>query len=192
MNLLPPHQARTGRTARLAATLLIAILFLYPAVPVTAAAPSSRSVALLKNSDYLDALVQGIRTARQSVVCSCYLFKTGTSRHDRPRLIADELIRARQRGVAVTVILEEEGRHPDELNAANHDTAVLLRRGGVTVRFDSPSVTTHVKAVVIDDRYVYIGSHNLTQSALAHNNELSLLIDSPSLAAEVTGYLSRL
>ena len=192
MNLLPPHQARTGRTARLAAPLLLAILFLSPAVPVTAAAPSSRSVALLKNSDYLDALVQGIRTARQSVVCSCYLFKTGTSRHDRPRLIADELIRARQRGVAVTVILEEEGRHPDELNAANHDTAVLLRRGGVTVRFDSPSVTTHVKAVVIDDRYVYIGSHNLTQSALAHNNELSLLIDSPALAAEVTGYLSRL
>lgn len=192
MNLLPPHHARTGRTARLAVTLLLAILFLSPAVPVAAAAPSSRSVALLKNSDYLDALVQGIRTARQSVVCSCYLFKTGPSRHDRPRLIADELIRARQRGVAVTVILEEEGRHPDELNAANHDTAVLLRRGGVTVRFDSPRVTTHVKAVVIDNRYVYIGSHNLTQSALAHNNELSLLIDSPSLAAEVTGYLSRL
>ena len=192
MKLFFPHQARTGRTARLAAPLLFVVLFLSPAVSVSAAATSSRQVALLKNSDYLDMLVQGIRTARQSVVCSCYLFKTGTSRKNRPRLIADELIRARQRGVAVTVILEEEGRHPDELNAANHDTAVLLRRGGVTVRFDSPRVTTHVKAVVIDNRYVYVGSHNLTQSALTRNNELSLLIDSPALAAEVTGYLNQL
>ncbi|RII28503.1 MAG: phospholipase [Geobacter sp.] len=191
MTPFSPHRPLTGRTSRLAATLLLAILSLSPAISV-AAAPSSPSVVLLRNSDYLDALVQGIRTARQSVVCSCYLFKTGTSREDQPRLIADELIRARQRGVAVTVILEEEGRHPDELNAANHDTAVLLRRGGVTVRFDSPWVTTHAKAVVIDNRHVYIGSHNLTQSALARNNELSLLIDSPALAAEVTGYLDRL
>lgn len=191
MTPFSPHRPLAGRTARLAVTLL-AILFLSPAIPVAAAAPTSPSVVLLRNSDYLDALVQGIRKARQSVVCSCYLFKIGTSREDQPRLIADELIRARQRGVAVTLILEEEGRHPDELNAANHDTAVLLRRGGVTVRFDSPWVTTHAKAVVIDNRHVYLGSHNFTQSALTRNNELSLLIDSPALAAEITGYLNLL
>ncbi|GFE57048.1 phospholipase D-like domain-containing protein [Geobacter sp. AOG1] len=191
MNPLPLHWRRAGHFARLVATLLLATLVLSFTVPV-AASSSSPTVTLLKNGDYLDALVQGIRKARRSVLCSCYLFKTGTGRGNQPRRIADELIRARQRGLAVTVIMEDEGRRRDPLNAANHVTAALLRSGGVTVRFDSPWVTTHAKVVVIDSRYVYLGSHNLTQSALTRNNELSLLIDSPALAAEVTGYLDRL
>ncbi|MBT0651713.1 phospholipase D-like domain-containing protein [Geomobilimonas luticola] len=192
MNLFLLHRCRAGRSARLAVIPLLAILVFSPAVPVAAAPSPSPSVTLLKNGDYLDALVQGIRTARKSVLCSCYLFKTGTGRGNQPRRIADELIRARQRGVAVTVVLEDEGRRRDPLNGENHLTADLLRRGGVTVRFDSPWVTSHAKVVVIDNRHVYLGSHNLTQSALTRNNELSLHIDSPALAAEITGYLGRL
>ena len=49
-----------------------------------------------------------------------------------------------------------------------------------------------MKTAVIDSRYVYIGSHNLTQSALQRNNELSVLIDSPEIAAEVKAYLDRI
>ena len=45
---------------------------------------------------------------------------------------------------------------------------------------------------MIDGRYVYLGSHNLTQAALKHNNELSVLLDSPEVAAEVGAYLERL
>ncbi|WP_243688574.1 phospholipase D-like domain-containing protein [Geotalea toluenoxydans] len=44
----------------------------------------------------------------------------------------------------------------------------------------------------MDSRYVFIGSHNLTQSALQHNNELSVMIDSPEMAAEIKAYLNRL
>ena len=46
--------------------------------------------------------------------------------------------------------------------------------------------------MVIDGRYVYIGSHNFTQSALKYNHELSVMIDSPELSAEVTSYLNNL
>ena len=70
--------------------------------------------------------------------------------------------------------------------------AALLTRGGVRVVFDSPTVTSHNKTVVIDNRYVFIGSHNLTQGALRHNNELSVMIVSPELAAEVKSFLDRL
>jgi phosphatidylserine/phosphatidylglycerophosphate/cardiolipin synthase-like enzyme len=44
---------------------------------------------------------------------------------------------------------------------------------------------------VIDKRYIFLGSHNLTQGALKYNNELSVLIDSPEMAAEVRAYLER-
>lgn len=60
------------------------------------------------------------------------------------------------------------------------------------MRFDSLRKTTHTKVVVIDGRYVYLGSHNLTHSALTRNNELSVLLDSPETAREITGYLGQL
>ena len=92
----------------------------------------------------------------------------------------------------VTVILEKGNDKNDQLNAENSATAALLAKGGVRVFFDSPHVTSHMKTAVIDNRYVYLGSHNLTQSALRRNNELSVLIDSPEMAAEIKAYLDRL
>ena len=98
---------------------------------------------------------------------------------------------ARRRGVDVTVYLEKK-RGKDPLMTDNRRTAEALNRGGVKVFFDSPNVTSHAKVVVIDSRFVFLGSHNMTQGALRHNNELSVLIDSHELAAEVRSYLDRL
>ena len=90
--------------------------------------------------------------------------------------------------MAVRGILEYSG-HDHTLNRANQKTAELLKKGGVAVFFDSPNRTSHAKLAVIDRRYCLVGSHNLTQSALKHNHELSLLIDNPQLAEEILAYL---
>jgi len=50
----------------------------------------------------------------------------------------------------------------------------------------------HTKLAVIDGRYTFIGSHNLTQSALKHNNELSVLVDSPAVAESTLNYIKGL
>ena len=57
---------------------------------------------------------------------------------------------------------------------------------------DAPDRTTHAKLVVIDRRYLFVGSHNLTQSALKYNHEVSVRIDSPPLAEEALAYLKSL
>lgn len=163
------------------------------ASPVCAGGDHEVRATLLRNQEYADVLINGIREAKTSVICSFYLFKVSNTRGNQPRRIAEELIKARRRGVEVTVILETQGaKKGDSLNADNHDTAALLSSGGVKVYFDSPRVTTHTKAVVIDNRFVYIGSHNLTQGALRYNNELSVFIDSPAIAGELRAYLDRL
>jgi phosphatidylserine/phosphatidylglycerophosphate/cardiolipin synthase-like enzyme len=177
----------------LALLALAAALLVTPCFPAAADDGYQARTLLLPNRRYGEAFLQGIRDARKSVYCAFYLFKTSGSGGNRPRRIAEELVRARRRGVDVTVILERDGgRKGDGLTSENRRTAALLSRGGVKVFFDSPSVVTHAKAAVIDGRYVYLGSHNLTQGALSHNNELSVLIDSPELAAEVTAYLEGL
>jgi len=45
---------------------------------------------------------------------------------------------------------------------------------------------------VIDRRLSFIGSHNLTDSALKYNRELSLLVDSHEVAEEILAYLEDL
>ena len=143
---------------------------------------------LLENGAYQRALLDRIRGAKRRIICVFYLFRTGASAGNRPRAVASELIAAQRRGVEVTVVLE--GGRPVALE--NRATARILSRGGVRVLFPAGGATTHAKAVAFDDRYLLIGSHNLTQSALAHNNELSVVLDSPQLAAELRRYLERL
>jgi phosphatidylserine/phosphatidylglycerophosphate/cardiolipin synthase-like enzyme len=177
---------------RLLLLVLAVAVFLSPCALVFAGDSHRAQTLLLRNREYGDAFLQGIREARQSIICSFYLFKTTGSGGNQPRRIAEELIRAKRRGVDVAVILERDNGRKGGVTEDNRQTAALLSRGGVKVYFDSPSVVTHTKAAVIDGRHVYLGSHNLTQGALQRNNELSILLDSPELAAEVTAYLERL
>ena len=178
---------------RLTFLLLVVVSCCSPAVPVSASDAYQAKTRLLPNREYGEAFLQGITEARKSILCSFYLFKTTGTGGNQPSRVAEELVRARRRGVEVTVILERDnGRKGDGLTAENRHTAAFLSRGGVKVFFDSPTVVTNVKAAVIDGRYLYLGSHNLTQGALRRNNELSVLIDSPEMAAEVTAYMERL
>jgi phosphatidylserine/phosphatidylglycerophosphate/cardiolipin synthase-like enzyme len=172
--------------------VFLAVLICITPFPLLAGGSHQAKTVLLKNREYGEALIQGIRDARTSIVCSFYLFKITGSTGNQPRRIAEELVRANRRGVAVSVVLERDSGTNDRLGEENRHTAAYLSREGVKVHFDSPSVVTHAKVAVIDGRYIYLGSHNLTQSALRHNNELSVRIDSPEMAAEVTSYLERL
>jgi len=166
--------------------LLLAALLL-SALPLYAAAASSEP-QLLENGAYGFALINQIHHAKRRIICAFYLFKITESPRNLPRTVAGELIAAQRRGVDVTVILE--GGKPIEKE--NRTATRLLAQGGVRVIFAPAGVTTHAKAISIDDRFVLIGSHNLTQSALSRNNELSLMVDSPQLAAQVRRYLERL
>lgn len=147
------------------------------------------TIQLLADSDYYPALTTLIQGAVQSIDLAMFLFKAAGN--NRPALIAEELIKAGKRGVRVRVILENSG-YDQKLNQANNSVAEKLKKNQVTVEFDSPERTAHAKIVVIDRRYCLLGSHNLTESALRHNHEFSLLIDSRPLARELLDYMEGL
>ena len=178
---------------RKGATAFLAFLILCFSIhPVSAAPDRTARATLLKDREYSEALLKGVREAKSTILLSCYLFKM-TGYHDSlPDRIAEELITAHNRGVAVTVILERSGDADDPLNGENRKTASFMKRKGIKVAFDSLRTRTHLKTIVIDDRFVYIGSHNLTQSALKYNKEVSVLVDSPEMASELKSYLNGL
>ena len=149
-------------------------------------------VTALQNHKYVDALLSGIKGAKSEIVGCFFLFKVSGKHGGLPQKIVEELVAARKRGVDVTIELEQDAGGKGTVYEQNRVAARILADAGVKVRFDAPKTTTHVKALVIDGRYVYLGSHNLTQSALKYNNELSVMIDSADFAAEVLGYLDSL
>lgn len=148
-----------------------------------------KGVFVLEDSRYLDSLLEKIKSSQSSIIVSMYIFKTSGKKTGGSNKVKDALIKATGRGVRVKVLLEEEGGKSSSLNKENRITGEKLERGGVKVYYDSPRRRTHVKAIVIDDRYTFIGSHNLTASALQHNKELSLMIDSVEVAKKTAGYI---
>jgi len=178
---------------RSAIALLLAVLLSEAPFASSAGSPVSTLVPatqLLADAAYYPALLDQIRAARQSIDLVMYLWKISTAANSKPVELVHALGQARRRGVAVRVILENSG-YDDELNLANREAARLLQQEGITASFDSPAVTTHAKLAVIDHRFCLIGSHNLTQSALGRNHEMSVILDSPSLAKDLDVYLDR-
>lgn len=153
---------------------------------------------LVENEQYFPLLRGKISQAQKDIYLIAFLFKTDPYRYNPARLIMEDLIIAHQRGVKVHVFFERKGQgrssrfNEDDLARANEATAEELIRAGVEVKFDLPQKTTHAKVAIIDRRYVFLGSHNLTKSAFMYNNELSILVDSPPLASQVLGYLDRI
>jgi competence ComEA-like helix-hairpin-helix protein len=149
------------------------------------------NILLLPDALYYDALVDYIREADRSIDIAMFIFKTTKSRQNKPRKLVDELIKAQKRGVSVRIILEKSG-YEESINEENEKVARRLRKNGITVLFDSIKKTTHTKLVIVDQRFSFVGSHNLTHSALAYNHELSLLIDDRTMAGQLIDYIDTL
>ncbi len=145
-------------------------------------------IVLLPDKQYFYTLVNHIRQADHSIDMAMFLFKTTSSPKNKATLLVNELIKARKRGVKVRVILENSG-YQESINIENRKVAKRLQKNKIKVFFDSPDITSHSKTVVIDKRYSFIGSHNFSHSALAYNNEISVLVDNRDLATELAKYI---
>lgn len=181
------------------AVVLLILLVLPPAGDAArpggkAAVASPQAVVeakLLLDRDYFTALLDGVDRARSEIFLSAYLFRTIENAKGYPEAVLKRLLAAAKRGVRVDVVVERN-QDADDLNRSNAETAERLKQGGIRVCMDAPDRVMHTKLVVIDRRYVLIGSHNLTQSALKYNREASVWIDSAPLAEEALLYMKSL
>jgi phosphatidylserine/phosphatidylglycerophosphate/cardiolipin synthase-like enzyme len=163
--------------------------------PQTTALPSAqesdRNIILLANEDYYPFLKQHFKNAKHRIIGTLFLVKLTSHRENEPTDLLRVLMSAAKRKVDVTLVLEFSS-DIKETTDANMQAAKMLVDSGVKVRFDHDHVTTHSKVFVIDDRYCFVGSHNFTHAALAMNRELSLCVDSPKLAAEITTFIRQI
>lgn len=98
------------------------------------------------------------------------------------KAITKDLIDAHRRGVEVRVIL-------DATAAKNGYTKhELLREIGIPVKVEVWGGKMHMKSAAVDGRWVVAGSMNWTSAGEWDNDENTLIIDSPRLAAQYHRY----
>ena len=145
-------------------------------------------VTPLSGGFFYDELIKSIENARLFILVAQYQWKWNIhQRHSHVQRLGAAIERARSRNVAVNVILHQESpsRHLSKINRVTGDQ---LARMGCQVKMYSPSVLLHAKIWVIDGRYSFIGSHNISTRSLCFNEEFSVKIDSVPVAKFVKDY----
>lgn len=89
--------------------------------------------------------------------------------------IVQALINLEDQGIVVRAVTDEDN---SELSSINR-----LRRNGISVVEDKRRALMHNKFIVIDGRYVWMGSLNFTTNGVYCNNNNLVRFDSPELAA---------
>jgi len=94
--------------------------------------------------------------------------------------IAGAIINAHKAGVAVRVVIDADTNDAPAPGDAVYD----IKAAGVPIKkLKSPDV--HAKAIVVDETRTFVGSMNLTPTALLNNRELGVITDAKSEASKV-------
>lgn len=151
-----------------------------------------KNVLLVTNNDYFEVLMQLLDSAQNKIDIISYSFSIGSTagkmaKQNTPYQIAEKLVEIKQeRKSKLNIRLYIEGAR--ETADRNQVTAEFLKKGGVKVRFGA----THAKGFCIDDRYVLLGSTNLTHQSITKNNETNLLFEEPKVAKGFETYFEHL
>lgn len=96
--------------------------------------------------------------------------------------VAEALIAAKQRGVDVRWVTDDEsGLEADE--DPDRGQFAMLQNAGIEVRSDTRSALMHNKFWIFDGQIVWTGSTNITESGVFKQDNNTIVIESPELAA---------
>ncbi len=99
---------------------------------------------------------------------------------------AQSLISAKSRGVDVKVII-------DATNPMGSGSQVAkLRSAGVPVKTENYAGKMHSKSIIIDDKYVIIGSMNFSRSGEERNDENVVILENSAISRHYRGYFEYL
>lgn len=123
------------------------------------------------DSSLEEILVRKLNLATEKIDAALYQLKS--------KQVTDALIKAHKSGINVQVMTENEYSEESDIQR--------LLRAGITVRDDGDNEgLMHHKFFVIDGRYVWTGSYNITYNGAFKNDNNAIWIDSEPLAANFT------
>lgn len=144
---------------------------------------SSGNAKPILDTEYINNVVNAINNAHDFVHIAMYEFKI----YNTTMPIINALIRAKQKGVDVDVIIDASSWNK-KLTSENKKTITYLKQHDVNAKQDSKKTTLHSKVVVIDNNTVIVGSTNIGYYALTKNHEANILIKDENIAQQFENY----
>lgn len=150
----------------------LALLVMLLTAPTLAQAEIMAEDAFSPDHGATSLVVKTVQSARHDICVAAYLLTSYP--------VANALIRAHQKGVAVKVVMDRE-----QSNWAEGSLAGYLAGNGVPVRLNGNYDNMHDKFMVIDADTVELGSFNYTRTAEHKNAENVLVLrQAPAIAAD--------
>ena len=95
-------------------------------------------------------------------------------------VLLDDLIRLAKNGIKVKIITDQY--------LTEKPVLTYLRENGIDIKYDTEDQTTHPKLIIIDRKYIFIGSTNWGFYSIEKNHEANVLIYSRNLAEQFINY----
>ncbi|MDD5771930.1 MAG: phospholipase D-like domain-containing protein [bacterium] len=144
----------------------------------------------ISSRKYYPAVKEVLDKSQKSISMAMYIVSLdGKNTQSEVYQLCESLVNAKKRGVQVKVILDQsvdydrsEDGERGRIEGKNQNAFRYFKENGIEVFYDTKSVFTHSKTIIIDENVVVLGSTNWSGSSLNKNNEVSVLIRSGELA----------
>lgn len=182
------------RRNTLAAVVIVACILAATVLYLRVMGPSVGAparVAPADNRDYFPLVHELLTAAEHSV--DVILYQSRFYFHypgSWSNTLISDLADASDRGVRVRVVIEQADWNVDN-SEGNRDVWNVLTGGKIEILYDPVERTSHSKLLIIDDRYVVIGSTNWSHYSLDVNAEANVVIDSEKVARAFRRYFDR-
>lgn len=146
---------------------------------------------IVADGDYVKASEQIIGLMDRSFIAAIYYVSTQALIERRPLNRFFRRLVEKAETYSCEVLLDQMEISDRPLGGRDNDVTIpFLAERGIKAGYDSEETTHHVKAVVVDGRYLLLGSHNWTISSTSYNMETSILLDAPRTATLLEHYLA--
>ena len=146
------------------------------------------TVEFLGDEAYYERVSSLLDKAGKYVYVAMYLMKYDVNEEDDPvNMLLEKLVELHNRGVDVRVVVD------DYTKSHYNDTISYLRENGIPVKLDPyKSTRLHAKIIIIDGKWLVVGSHNWSESGLQYNEEAAILTNKTQTIIEAQKYYDNL
>jgi competence protein ComEA len=138
-------------------------------------------VGLLRDGAYYKRLPMILDQAKQSLDICMFHIAFPDPKHPTAKIL-DAVVRAKARGVAVRVLMDQDRKEDPYLSVLiNTPARRFLEKHGIECRFDRTDNLLHSKYVVVDGSVVVMGSHNWTAGSYFQYDDISVVIHSATV-----------
>ena len=135
---------------------------------------------LLIGREYPDEIIEAVKNAKNSIKILMYDWRWYSHQPGaRIQKLNQEILRAAKRGVSVRAVLN------------NTSILRILKENGIDALVTNVQRTMHIKLVVIDEKTLFIGSHNFSINGFELNHEMSVRLDDLETVSRCSGFFDR-